>query len=81
MRHRKVGQRSPGRFLVSDGAAVYVFGPSVGAAVVGLAVLGRVDGFGVHSREAAPVVYSDAAPAPAVAAESHNQKKRSQLRV
>ena len=56
MRHRRVGHRSPGRSLVSDAVAVDVFGPFVEAAVVGLAVLGCGDDFGVHSRGAAPAV-------------------------
>lgn len=66
---------------MSDAAAVQLFGPFVEAAVVGRAVLGCGDDFDVHSREAAPVVCSDAAPAPAVVAESHDQTKRSQLHV
>ena len=69
-RYRRAGQRSPDRFLVSDAAAVYVIVLYVEIVVL---VLGRGDGFAVHSREAAPAVYSAPDPAADVAAESHEK--------
>ena len=58
---------------MSDAVAVYVFVLFVDVAVVELAVLGRGDAFAVHSKEAAPAVYSAPARAVAVAAERHDQ--------
>jgi hypothetical protein len=58
---------------VSDTAAVYVIVLFVEVVVVGIVVLGRGDGFAVHSREAAPAVYSAPDPAADVVAGSHKK--------
>ena len=58
---------------MSDAAVVYVIVLFVEVADVGDVVLGRGDGFAVHSREAAPAVYSAPDPAADVAAGSHEK--------
>lgn len=73
-KYRWAGRRSPDPVVVPVAAAVYGAVLCAEAAVVGIAVLGRGDGFAVRSRKAAPVVY----PAPAPAAERHGQISPSQ---
>ena len=52
---------------------MYVIVLFVEAVVAGIAALGRGAGFAVHSKEAAPVVYSALAPVADVAAESYDR--------